>query len=265
MTKTALLLLISFGLVSCTKTNGSEYQTKIDQFTSEKVNQILRDKVIANGSEEHGELVGSVSSAFLNTPYKGNTLIGSADMKEVLVADFNGVDCFTLIDYVEALTRAGNQRDFLNNLVATRYAQEHVDYYSRKHFFTDWFAIAPQNAADVTGDISPDYVSMYKNLNVKADGGEYISGLGVRPREINFIPGDKIDAVVLDNLRTGDYVGVYSTQAGLDVSHTGIVIKRDGNVWFRNASSLSHNMKVVDSPFVEYMSTKPGFIVLRAK
>ncbi|ADP12552.1 hypothetical protein EJP617_28710 [Erwinia sp. Ejp617] len=265
MKKTALFLLLSACLVSCTKTDGNEYQINMDRFTSDKVNQIIRDKVIPAGDDNHGERVGSVSSAFLGTPYKGNTLIGSADMKEVLVADFNGVDCFTLIDYVEALTRVNNQKDFLTNLIAIRYAQEKVDYYSRKHFFTDWFATSPQNVADVTRDISPDYVSVQKHLNAKADGSEYISGLGVRLREINYIPGDKIDTVVLDNLKTGDYVGVYTKLAGLDVSHTGIVIKGDGKVWFRNASSLSANMKVVDSPFVEYMSSKPGFIVLRAK
>lgn len=265
MKKTALFLLLSACLVSCTKKNGNLYQTEMDKFTSDKVNQIIREKVITAGQAEHGNLVSSVSSAFLATPYKANTLIGSADTKEVLVADFNGVDCFTLIDYVEALTRAKNQKMFLNKLIATRYAHGNVEYYSRKHFFTDWFAIAPYNAVDVTRTISPDYLSVKKNLNGKSDGGEYIPGLGIKPREINYIPGDAIDAAVLDNLKTGDYVGVYSKLPGLDVSHTGIVIKADGKVWFRNASSLSRNMKVVDSPFVEYMASKPGFIVLRAK
>lgn len=51
---------------------------------------------------------------------------------------------------------------------------------------------------------------------------------------------------------------------GLDVSHTGIVIRAGDAVWFRNASSLSANRKVVDTPFLNYMRSKPGIVVLRA-
>ncbi|HGY0255815.1 N-acetylmuramoyl-L-alanine amidase-like domain-containing protein, partial [Klebsiella pneumoniae] len=51
----------------------------------------------------------------------------------------------------------------------------------------------------------------------------------------------------------------------LDVSHVGIIIKDHNNIWFRNASSLAKNRKVVDSPFIRYMATKPGIVVLREK
>ncbi|CCG87239.1 DUF1460 domain-containing protein [Erwinia piriflorinigrans] len=265
MKKTALFLLLSACLASCTKSNGNQYQTKMDRFTSDKVNEVIREKVITSGEAERGNLISAVSSAFLNTPYKGNTLIGSADNKEILVADFNGVDCFTLLDYVEALTRSKDHTSFINNLVDTRYAHGNVGYFSRKHFFTDWFAVAPYNATDVTRQISPDYVSVQKNLNAKADGSQYIPDLGIIPREINYIPGHAINEAMLDKLKSGDYVGVYSKLPGLDVSHTGIVIKTDGKVWFRNASSLASNRKVVDSPFIEYMAAKPGFIVLRTE
>nr|WP_242397397.1 N-acetylmuramoyl-L-alanine amidase-like domain-containing protein [Aeromonas salmonicida] len=32
----------------------------------------------------------------------------------------------------------------------------------------------------------------------------------------------------------------------------------------RNASSVSTNMKVVDSPFIDYVKNKPGILVYRA-
>jgi hypothetical protein len=47
--------------------------------------------------------------------------------------------------------------------------------------------------------------------------------------------------------------------------HVGIVVRHDGQVWFRNASSLAANRKVVDSPFLEYMRAKPGIVVLRVE
>lgn len=70
---------------------------------------------------------------------------------------------------------------------------------------------------------------------------------------------------MLDNLKTGDYVGVYTQLEGLDVTHVGVVIRHDGQVWFRNASSLSANQKVIDTPLMEYAHAKPGIIVLRAE
>lgn len=70
---------------------------------------------------------------------------------------------------------------------------------------------------------------------------------------------------MLGRLNTGDYVGVYSLNEGLDVSHVGIVVRYDGRVWYRNASSLSANKKVVDTPFLEYMRQKPGIVVLRSE
>ncbi|WP_312118492.1 N-acetylmuramoyl-L-alanine amidase-like domain-containing protein, partial [Pantoea vagans] len=57
---------------------------------------------------------------------------------------------------------------------------------------------------------------------------------------------------------------VSPTAQGLDVAQAGIAVRHDGRLWFRNASSLAANRKVVDAPFREYMRSKPGIIVLRA-
>ncbi|MFJ5492930.1 DUF1460 domain-containing protein [Pectobacterium carotovorum] len=262
--KTWNLVLISVFLTSCISASTEKYQTVMDSNTADKVDSIILTKVIPATGKSHGELISDVSSTFLGTPYKDGTLIGSLDTSEELVVDFNDVDCYTLIDYVEALTRSHDKKTFLQNLVRIRYIHGKVDYLSRRHFFTDWFANVPYNARDVTPDISPDYVTVEKQLNRKADGSKYIPGLGTIPRKIRYIPGSAINEKVLNNLKTGDYIGVYSPHEGLDVSHTGMVIRHDGKVWFRHASSLTVNMKVVDLPFLEYMSLKPGIVVLRA-
>ncbi|MGC6387438.1 DUF1460 domain-containing protein [Ewingella sp. S1.OA.A_B6] len=260
--KIPVLLLMSVCLASCSA-GGQKYQTQIDTPTAEKVNEIIHTRVIPAKKQKHGLIIESVSSAFLGTPYRADSLVGSPDTKEILVANFNDVDCFTLIDYVAALSRASDQQTFLNHLVRTRYVNGHVDYLSRKHFFSDWFATSPRNAVDVTRDISPNYITVRKELNSKPGGGEYIPGLGIIPRVIYYIPGNAINEKVLDRLDTGDFIGIYTPLDGLDVSHVGIVVKEGGKVWFRNASSLSKNREVVDSPLMEYMSSKPGIVVLR--
>ncbi|MGN7972996.1 DUF1460 domain-containing protein [Serratia sp. 22264] len=263
--KTWTVLLMSTCLTTCTSPKIDKYPTIMDGVTTEKVNSIIRTVVIPSAGENHGEVISRVSSAFLGTPYQADTLIGGPDTSEALVANFNGVDCFTLVDYVEALTRSRDQKTFLHNLARTRYTGGNVGYLSRRHFFSEWFTTAPRNARDVTPDISPDYVIADKQLNRKPDGGEYIPGLGINPRKINYIPGKAINEQVLSRLKTGDYVGVYSPLNGLDVSHVGIVIRYGEQVWFRNASSLAANRKVVDSLFMEYMQPKPGIVVLRAE
>jgi hypothetical protein len=259
------VLIISTYLTACATPSTEKYQTIMDSVTAEKVNQIIRADVIPSASEDRGEIISRVSSTFLNTPYQADTLIGGPGIPEALVVDFSGVDCFTLTDYIEALTRSHDQKSFLNNLAKVRYTGGNVDYLSRRHFFSDWFATAPHNARDITPNISFDYAVADKQLNRKPDGGRYIPGLAIKPRKINYIPGKAISQQVLDRLKTGDYVGVYSPLDGLDVSHVGIVIRHSGQVWFRNASSLTANRKVVDSPFLEYMRPKPGIVVLRAE
>ncbi|QIL18198.1 DUF1460 domain-containing protein [Salmonella enterica subsp. enterica serovar Adjame] len=259
------ILLMSAHLTACAVPRTEKYQTSMDSVTAEKISRIIQSDVIPYKGENHGEVISRVSSAFLGTPYQADTLIGGPGIPEVLVANFNGVDCFTLADYVEALARSDNQKSFLHNLARTRYAAGKVAYLSRRHFFSDWFAAAPRNARDVTPDISPDYVVVVKQLNHKPDGGEYIPGLGIHPRKINYIPGRAINQQVMNHLKNGDYIGVYSPLDGLDVSHVGIVVRHDEQVWFRNASSLAANRKVVDTPFMEYMHSRPGIVVLRAE
>lgn len=259
------VLVMSAYLTACAAPGTEKYPTIMDSVAAEKVSRIIRSDVIPYSGRGQGEVISRVSSAFLGTPYQADTLIGGPGTPEALVVNFSGVDCFTLADYVEALSRSHDQKSFLHNLAEVRYIGGNVDYLSRRHFFSDWFATSPHNARDVTPDISPDYAVVDKQLNRKPDGGEYIPGLGIHPRKINYIPGKAISQQMLSHLKTGDYVGVYSPLDGLDVSHVGIVVRHDGQVWFRNASSLAANRKVVDSPFLEYMSLKPGIVVLRAE
>lgn len=260
-----MFLLVFFLLSACAGTEKERYQTIIDEVTAKKVDSIVRSELIPLSGEKHGEIISRISLSFLGTPYQENTLIGDSDTTEALVVNFNSVDCFTFIDYVEALARSHDQKSFINILARVRYIGGAVDYYSRRHFFSDWFASAPYNGRDVTPFLSPDYKVADKQLNKKPGGGEYINGLGIHDRKINYIPGSSISQKILNGLKTGDYVGVYSALEGLDVSHVGIVIRHDGKVWFRNASSLAMNRKVVDVPFLEYMRTKPGIIVIRSE
>ncbi|WP_380183362.1 DUF1460 domain-containing protein [Kalamiella sp. sgz302252] len=262
MKKHFLSVTLFLFLASCTG-KPQDINVKIDSASQQKLASILKNQVIPSAGEPDGERINRISAAFINTPYIANTLIGSQDKPEKLVVNLTGVDCFTFIDYVNALRHATDKNTFYSNLINTRYKEGKVDFFNRRHFFTDWAEQAPQNARDVTAQISPSYKVKVKFLNKKADGSEYLPGLGVQQREITYIPGKSVDQQVIDNLKTGDFIGIYTDLPGLDVTHVGLFIAGDSGPLLRNASSLKANMKVVDSPFVDYVKNKPGIIVLR--
>ena len=65
-------------------------------------------------------------------------------------------------------------------------------------------------------------------------------------------------------MNTGDYAGIYTDREGLDVSHTGIIIKKNDKTYLRHASPKEIYRKVVDEDLAEYFSDKPGLVIFRS-
>ncbi|WP_368900214.1 DUF1460 domain-containing protein [Mixta calida] len=252
-------ILLIFSVSACT----SCPRPVIDKQSDERLNELIQQQVIPARNKPLSEKIAAISASFLGTPYQADTLIGSESVPEQLVVNFNGVDCFTLLDYVAALSHASSLNDFFTQLRLTRYHQGEVSFSQRKHFFSDWFSLPPLNARDITDQLNTSTIKVTKQLNLKADGEHYLPGVPVRQRVIHYISAKNINNATLEALQTGDYVGFYSPLAGLDVSHTGIIIKKDQQVWFRNASSLKSNNKVVDTPLLSYIKTRPGIVIAR--
>ena len=89
-----------------------------------------------------------------------------------------------------------------------------------------------------------------------------MSGLKLKKRTISFIPTSELNTDLLYKLRTGDYIGIYTDIPGLDVTHVGIIIKKD-KLYFRHANIRKGSEKVVDTDFMEYIDSRPGIVVLR--
>ncbi|QHB32605.1 DUF1460 domain-containing protein [Yersinia canariae] len=263
MHKSLSLALIAV-LAGCGAKNSAHEQVDIDNYTANRITYIIETQVKQTDHRYPGEVINKVSAAFLGTPYKADMLIGSPTKPEKLVIDFRGLDCFTYLDYVNSLRKATDTTDFVQQLISTRYINSDISYKNRKHFFTDWSHQPPLNAQDVTAKISSHAVTVTKFLNQKKDGSEFIPTLGIVKRDVVYIPAEFINETVVSQLKTGDYIGIYTKIEGLDVTHTGIFIMTPDGPMLRNASSLQKNMKVVDSPFIQYVKDKPGIVVLRA-
>jgi hypothetical protein len=100
-------------------------------------------------------------------------------------------------------------------------------------------------------------------LNLRADGSFWLEGIEPQARTITFIPSAAVDEAVTSNLRTGDYAGLYSEKEGLDVSHVGLIIRKEDTLLLRHASSAPDARSVIDQDFLVYMRGRPGLIVLR--
>jgi hypothetical protein len=233
-----------------------------------KFSQEELDHIIYKSSKikDIARRIDFLSGQLLDLDYIESTLIGDINIPEAFVINLEGVDCFTFIDYLEAMRLSNSFSEFTVNLRKVRYKSGKVVFENRNHFFTDWREFNSDFIDDVTEEIGAQRtIKVQKTLNEKKDGTYYIPGVRPVLREIKYIPSDKIDESVMNKLRTGDYIGIYSTKQGLDVSHVGISIKEGDKTYLRHASSLKKHRKVVDQDFEKYITGKLGIIVFRPK
>ena len=236
-------------------------QISLGKWTEDEINILL---AAAARLEDVGERIQYISGKFLEIPYRESTLIGNSRTSEEFVVNFSGIDCFTYLDYVEALRQSFSFAEFLERLKKIRYRSGNVSYTMRNHFFTDWREFNDGSIVDVTREIGGEKTrSTLKSLNLRSDGTRILDGIPVESRSIDYIPTASIDEEVLNALNTGDYIGIYTETDGLDVSHVGIAIKHDDGVYMRHTSSAASCSKVTDRLLINYTKEKPGIVVLR--
>ncbi len=235
----------------------------LGKWTETQIDLLLQE---ASAITVPGNRIDFLSASFLKTNYANSTLIGEINTPEVFIVNFEGVDCLTFIEYIEAMRRSDSFSAFKENLKRVRYRSGMVAFKNRNHFFTDWKSFNSDFVIDVTtqaGGAQSKDVS--KRLNEKQDGSFIIPGIPCRLREVTYIPSIHIESTVIDKLQTGDYIGIYSEKDGLDVSHVGILIRDEGAINIRHASSMKKTMEVVDEDLRDYIKSKPGIIVLRPR
>ena len=251
-----LLVSLSFALVSYAEV------VKLGSWNESTLAQIISS---AQQIDNPGDVIVSLSGHFKDSPYAEYTLLGGPNDTEEFVLNLSEFDCFTFLDVVESLRRSSSYEDFADNLKAVRYFDDIVSYQKRRHFFSDW-VVSDDLIEDVTVMVAKERaVSVNKHLNQKDDGSLWLAGIDVVLRQIYYIPTLSVDEKILYLLRPGDYIGIYSPLRGLDVSHTGIIVKDKGRTLIRHASSRSETGKVIDEDLLQYLQGKPGLIVYRVK
>lgn len=257
--KITLLFLLSAALFSCTPP--PKQPLNLGHWDQMKINHLLS---AASKISDPGQKVTFISAAFLGTPYYAQTLMGSSSEPETFVLRLDGVDCFTFLDYVESLRRSSNYSEFLNVLHQVRYQKGSVSFLNRNHFFSQWGNAPLAPLQDVSAQIGGENTRWEtKYLNQKEDGTLFLPGYPIKKQIIAFIPPESVDEETLSHLQTGDYIGIYSPRPGLDVSHTGIVIKNGAGTFLRHASSRGFWKRVRDEKLLDYLDNKKGIIIYR--
>lgn len=172
----------------------------------ESLNYTLRK---ASRIKDTGRRIGFISEGFIGTAYRQSTLFGDAKRPEVFIVNLKEVDCFTFIDYIEAMRLSGSFSEFKDNLRRIRYKYGKVAFKNRNHFFSDWAGFNKEFVDDVTEKVGGrKIVKSQKVLNVKSDGTYLLRGVQPKKQVIKYIPSGSIDSEVISRLKTGDYKGV---------------------------------------------------------
>lgn len=260
----------AFGILSATAMSrvlGEALSPSVESFKGEEVFDRILARALAGKWETLpiGECMGHVAMELKGTPYVGFTLELSAD-KEYCAVDLGGLDCVTFfedtLDFSRMLKLGGRTPEaMLEQIQFTRYRGGHMtDFLSRLHYTTDWFVdnqkksvikiLAPElpGAEPFTQKVGvmTEHPENYKQL---AAHPEWIAKIkqyedAINSRSLMYIPLDKLKGVE-PLLQTGDIVGVCENVQGIDIGHTGLVIKDSAGVpHFMDASSMRRNMKV---------------------
>jgi len=254
---------------------------------------VVADSSFVERSIKQFENVDSVSlidvaSLFVGVPYLAGTL--EHEEGERLVVNTRQVDCTTFVEQVVALWRTLQYPQpsfalFVDELRLMRYRSGKVDgYLSRLHYFTDWVTenakrgvwreLAP---ADADRHLWSNYrlalsfmsrnPGNYPVLKKEDMGrlreieGRY-DGLGVNYIDKSYLHLSPDELPVCD----GDILSMVTSIDGLDVTHLGFAVWRDGKLHLLHAS-MTHNCVVLDErTLYDYLKNRtscPGVRVLR--
>lgn len=228
------------------------------------------------------ENLASVGRRLMDTPYVAGTLDVDASAEHLRV-NLQGLDCMTFVETTLALVVAARTNPtfegFCRVLQRIRYREGRVDgYASRMHYFSDWIRNNPyvdERTADLVPDARPacrriDFMTTHSHL-YPALSADSLQCRRMRAVEeaLSACPAVIVDKqradlhACLEGLAEGDVVALTTSVEGLDVTHTGLVV-RVGEEWHLLHASSAHRRVLVDPlPLTEYLHRQARLTGLR--
>ena len=247
----------------------------------EKFDQFSKDSNLSTG-----ELVLKIGNDFMGTPYVGNTLDRS--IEEDLVVNLRELDCTTFAENCLAIARTIKSgkptfESFTNELEKIRYRNGQLNgYVSRLHYFGEWIinnvekGIVEEVSSKIGGVKCPIVLNFmgthpdsYPQLKANPP---LIKEIKIIEKRVSaepffFIPKEKI-AIHEKDMLDGDIVALVTKIPGMEVSHVGILFKKDGRVYLLHASLSGGKVGTTKVPLADYLKDSKnttGIFVVRAK
>jgi hypothetical protein len=240
---------------------------KLNPFQGEDVFARLLKRSLAEKWDQLpiGQCMTRVAMELQGTPYVGFTLELDKD-HEICSVNLKGLDCVTFfedtLDFSRMLKMGGRTPEaMLEQVTLTRYRGGKLgDFTTRLHYTTDWmYDNEKKGVVEVLAPQLPGAAKFTQRVGIMSEKPKNYRQLVAHPElvpviqkyeeEINardtmYVPMDKL-ASAQPLLKTGDIVGVSTTESGIDIAHTGLVIADEGGMLhFMDASSAKRNMKV---------------------
>lgn len=279
MKRYAITLLISFAILQFHAIAQEKVRFHNETSDTLKLNKLL---VECQGIKKTGDKIMAMAHHFEGTPYVGHTLEGDPEMVTV---NLDELDCTTFVETVLALVYTAEEgrtswRDYVYNLERLRYRGGNLDGYpSRLHYISDWIIDNSHrgNLQEVTNRF-PLYNHTTRTLSFMtenrdkykalADSANYerMKGieLGYYSHQFPYIKTVDLRKKETKNaFQSGDVVALVTSLKNLDVTHLGIIVKKDGEPYLLHASSSNGKVEVSSVPFDEFMRRNRSLLGVR--
>ena len=279
------LLLLSAGF----RNHSSGLKGTAEDIVFQPEDRMLVEKVLSDFSgkagKPSGELILEIGLQFLGTPYVAHTLENGTEEK--LIINTRELDCTTFAENVLALVRTvksgspGFER-FTAELSYIRYRDGvRNGYLSRLHYFSEWISdncekgILLNAGREIANLVYPnrvDFMSRHPDsYQVLKEHPELVGQLKVLESDFSkadawYIPKERLPEFD-GKINNGDIIAITTSIDGLDVTHVGIAIKKEGQLHLLHASSREMKVVVTTETLFEYLGKSKsvsGIMVARA-
>ena len=273
--------------MACTVTPGKTQAASQQQMRfhcsndTTEINQLLADGA-KSGLKKPNELMSFYAHKLIGRPYAAHTLEAET---EKLTINIDELDCTTFIESLYALARTTlNQRqswrDYANQLESVRYHRGVIgDYSSRLHYISDWIIDnnSRGNLVEITADLprvaykvkTIDYMSSHRDQYPQLADSAVFEKIrdferGFCNHRFPYIKKESLDAKdIVEELESGDIVAITTKTPGLDVSHLGIIEKKDKTLFLLDASSTGKKVQLETTDLKEMLRMQKNVYGIR--
>lgn len=231
----------------------------------------------AIGDRPVGQAMVDQAQRWLGRPYVPGTL--DRLPHERLRIDLTTFDCLLLVEQLLALVHSRSSDELVEQVRLLRYDGGEVSFCRRHHYFSRWAAaaasrglvqdITPELSGAMTRERSLRFMGRHSHLYrpmAQAQQRACILNLERQLRVTQtYVPIERLRAVT-PHLRNGDIFALVTAVPDLDVTHTGLIERKDGRVDAVHAAPGRGVMRSTD--LVRYAATVPdviGVTVLRPR